>query len=95
MRSQFTIRLPNPAPKGGAVVRYRLHGSAVYPDEFTVSPAAGSITIPAGNQSGNILVYAINNKTYEDLDRQVEITLTDCSMGPVLPYPGAGGNCGR
>jgi len=84
---QFTIHLPLPAPKGGSLVQYRLHGSAVYPDEFSISPAAGSITIPAGNQTGSILVSAINNKIYEDLDRYVEITLTDCSMGPVLSYP--------
>ena len=83
---QFTVRLPNPAPVGGALVQYRLGGTASYPNEFTVSPTAGSITIPAGGNSGNIIICAVNNTSYEELDRYVEITLTNCSTSRVFEY---------
>ena len=76
---QFRVLLPSPAPPGGVTVQYRLGGSAIYPDEFTVSPAANSLTIAAGGTLGNITICAVNNSSYEDLDRYVEITLTNAN----------------
>ena len=78
---EFRVLLPRPAPVGGVTVQYRLGGTAIYTNEFTVSPTVGSITIPTGNVSGNIAICAINNTAYEDLERYVEITLTNANNG--------------
>jgi hypothetical protein len=74
---QFTVRLPAPAPVGGAVVQYRLGGSAVLNTEYTLSPTAFSVTVPAGSTLRQISVCAVNDALDSEMDRQVELTLTN------------------
>ena len=83
----FTVYLPSPAPAGGLTVQYRLGGTAVLNTDYTVSPAANSLFIPANTTSASILVCASNNTTYSDLDRYAEITLTNATVGVVDSSP--------
>ncbi len=84
---QFIIHLPAPAPAGGATVQYRFGGSAVPGLEFATTPAGHTLTIPAGGSSGTILVCAVNDTELSDLDRYVEITLTNASCCAVDSRP--------
>jgi hypothetical protein len=76
---QVTVYLPTPAPTGGATIQYHVGGNAVPGSEFTTTPSGNSLTIAAGNSSGTITICAVNDSAYADLNRYVEITLTNAS----------------
>jgi hypothetical protein len=74
---QCTVYLPTPASSGGATVQYYLGGSAVLNSDYTVSPTAGQLTIPAGNSSGVINISAASGSTYTPINLYADLTLTN------------------
>jgi hypothetical protein len=76
---QFTILLPEPAPPGGVRVDYMLGGGALWDEEYTLSPSPYSLTIPAGSSSATIGVSAVNDNIGDELDRVVELRITNAT----------------
>ncbi len=83
---QFTVYLPTPAPSGGTV-KYRFEGSSTVGTDFTVTPSGNTLTFSAGATSAVITVCAFNDNSFSDLDRYVEITLTNSSFCAVDSQP--------
>jgi hypothetical protein len=84
---QVTVYLPAPAPPGGVTVQYRFGGTALPAAEFTNTPTANMLTIAAGQSSGTIAICAVNDTAFADLDRYVEVTLTNASCCTVDSQP--------
>ena len=74
---QCTVYLPTNAPAGGTTVQYYLGGSAVLNSDYTVSPTAGQLTIPAGSSNGVINVSAMSVSTYSPINLYADLTLTN------------------
>ena len=74
-----TVYLPTPAPTGGTTVQYYLGGTAGLNSDYSLSPAANSLFIPAGYSNGTITVCALGTNTYSDLDLYTDITLTNAN----------------
>ena len=84
---QVTVYLPKPAPPGGVTVQYRFGGTALPTTEFTTTPTGNTLTIPSGSSSGTITICAVNDSELVDLDRYVEVTLTNASCCTVDSQP--------
>ncbi len=84
---QYTVYLPSPAPAGGAVVQYYLSGTAALNSDYTLSPAASQLTIPAGYSSGSITLCAVGGGSYSDMDLYTDIILTNATSCPVDGTP--------
>jgi hypothetical protein len=76
---QCTVYLPAPAPAGGVTVQYYLGGSAVLNGDYTISPAAGQLTIAAGYSSGTISVCANGSGSYSPIGLYADLTLTNAT----------------
>jgi pimeloyl-ACP methyl ester carboxylesterase len=84
---QCTVYLPNPAPAGGATVQYYLSGTAILNADYTVSPTANQVVVPAGSSTAAITFSTIGTGTYADIGLFADITLTNCSSCPVDGTP--------
>lgn len=80
LNGEFTILLPQPAPTGGVRVDYLLGGGALLGEEFSLSPGPYSLTIPAGNSSATLAVAAVNDSIGDELDRVVELRITNATQ---------------
>jgi hypothetical protein len=80
LSGQFTILLPKPAPAGGVTVSYHLSGSAIPTNEYTLSPAGHSLFFPAGAITAAINVNAVDDNIGDELDRTVELRLTNATV---------------
>ncbi|MEO7765991.1 MAG: choice-of-anchor J domain-containing protein, partial [Ferruginibacter sp.] len=78
-QGSFILTLSDPAPAGGVTVNYTLSGSATLNTDYS-DPQSGSITIPAGNISGSILMNTIDDAVYEGTETLL-INLTGASNG--------------
>ena len=76
---EATVYLPSPAPVGGTTVQYYLGGTASLNSDYTVSPTANQLFIPAGNIAGSIAVCALGTNRYSDIDLYADITLTNAT----------------
>jgi hypothetical protein len=76
---ETTVYLPSPAPAGGTTVQYYLGGTAGLNSDYTLSPAASSLFIPAGNSYGTITVCASAGSTYSPVKLYADITLTSAT----------------
>jgi hypothetical protein len=83
---QCTVYLPAPSPAGGTVVQYYLGGTAVLNSDYTLSPAASQLVIPAGYSSGAITLCA-GDGAYSDLDLYADLILTSATSCPVDGTP--------
>ncbi len=84
---QVTVYLPKPAPPGGVTVQYRFGGTALPVSEYTTTPSGNTLTIPSGSSSGTITICAVDDNVWVDLDRYVEVTLTNASCCVVDSQP--------
>lgn len=75
----FTLTLSVPAPAAGVTVTYSLGGSATPGSDYT-DPQAGTITIPAGSQSGTITLNVNDDPNFEGTEN-ISITLNSANQG--------------
>jgi hypothetical protein len=68
-------------------VQYHLGGTAVPVSEFTTAPSGNTVTIPYGSSSGTITICAVDDSALVDMDRYVEVTLTNASCCTVDSQP--------
>jgi hypothetical protein len=74
---RFIVYLPSPAPPGGATVKYYFGGSAIRGEEYVTTPVGNALHIPAGLVSGSIDICAVDDRKYADLNRYVQLTITN------------------
>ncbi len=84
---RVAVYLPYPAPAGGVVVNYRKGGNSVPEQEYLTAPRGNALTIPAGLSTGTIEVCAVDNQENLDMDRYVELRLTEAKGYTVDHYP--------
>ena len=74
---RVALYLPQVAPPGGVAVRFRFGGNSVPGEEFVATPRGNALTIPAGLSTGYIEICAVDNREHLDMDRYVEVRLTE------------------
>lgn len=79
IQGTFTVTLSNTAPAGGVTVNYTLTGTATLNSDYT-NPQGGTITIPAGSNSGTIVINTTDDLIYEGTETVVT-TLNSASAG--------------
>ena len=82
----FTVTLSAVSGKP-VTVTYSLGGSATVGSDYT-APNSLSVTIPAGSQTGSIVV-AVKGDTVDELNETVEVTLTGATNASVSTVEGA------
>lgn len=80
LTGEFTILLPQAAPAGGVQVNYLLGGSALLGAEYSLSPEPYSLLLPQGAVSATITVTAVNDNIGDELDRVVELRITNATQ---------------
>lgn len=70
----FSINLSQPAPAGGITVTYSFAGTATLSSDYS-DPQSGSIIIPAGATSAQVIVTVIDDAAIEGPET-IELTLT-------------------
>ena len=78
-----TILLPQGAQSEAVTVTYTLGGTAVEGTDYTVSPAGGSVVIPANATSVDVTITPVDNLVENDA-KTVEISINEVSLGTTV-----------
>lgn len=81
----FTINLSAPAPAGGLTVTYSFSGSAVLNTDYS-NALGGNILIPAGSNSGSIMLNVIDDADVEGTET-ISITLNTVNNVFIIGSP--------
>lgn len=71
----FNVTSDVPAPTGGFVIPYQLSGSATNTVDYVITPATGTITIPAGEKTG-VLTFTANSDTTVEAPETIVVSLS-------------------